>query len=382
VLLAACTTVDQQSHGPSEDTVEYDWHLPPGFAPPPVPDSNPMNTDKVDLGRHLFYDPRLSVNGQGSCASCHRQHLAFTDGRSQAIGATGEFHTRSSMSLINVAYNSNYTWASRNVRTLEEQIPIPLFNVDPIELGLRGNEQALLSDLESSSSYSTWFDLAFPESTEPVCIENTIKALASFMRTIIAADSPFDRLLYLDDESGMSESAMRGMKLFYSDDLKCSECHEGQNLAGGQLMSDRPEVVFHNTGLYNVGDLNSYPEIDTGLRSESGEISDDGRFRAPTLRNVAITAPYMHDGSIATLSDVIDHYAAGGRTIRSGPNAGAGSANSNKSPLLTGFELDDAEKRDLISFLESLTDLAVLTEVRFSRPNDDTLILSLLVRLR
>ena len=370
MLLAACTTVDQQSLDQSEDTVEYDWHLPPGFAPPPVPDSNPMIADKVDLGRRLFYDVRLSINGQGSCASCHQQHLAFTDGRSQAIGTTGEFHTRSSMSLINVAYNSNYTWASRDVRTLEEQIPIPLFNVDPIELGLRGNEQALLSDLESSSSYSSWFRLAFPESTEPVSIENSIKALASFVRTIISAESAFDRFLYRDDQTGMSESAMRGMRLFYSDKLKCSACHEGQNLAGGQSMSDRPQAEFHNTGLYNIDNLNRYPASDSGLRIESGHADDDGRFRAPTLRNVAMTAPYMHDGSIATLSDVIDHYAAGGRTIRSGPNAGAGSANSNKSPLLTGFELDDAEKRDLISFLESLTDFAVLTEVRFSRPND------------
>ncbi len=142
MLLAACATVGQQSDDRSEVTIEFEWHLPPGFAPPPVPESNPVSAAKVELGRRLFHDTRLSANGRGSCASCHQQRLAFTDGRSQAVGVTGELHDRSSMSLINVAYNNNYTWASRHVRTLEEQIRIPLFNQDPIELGLSGNEQA------------------------------------------------------------------------------------------------------------------------------------------------------------------------------------------------------------------------------------------------
>ena len=320
-----------------------------------------MKAAKVELGRRLFHDTRLSVNGRGSCASCHQQRLAFTDGRSQAVGVTGELHDRSSMSLINVAYNNNYTWASRHVRTLEEQIRIPLFNQDPIELGLSGDEQALISDLESNLNYSMQFERAFPESVDPVSIENAIKALATFVRTIISASSAFDRFLYLDDQRTMSESAMRGMRLFYSEALKCSACHEGQNFAGGQIMTDRPqlETAFHNTGLYDVADLDLYPESDTGLRMETDQTDDDGKFRAPTLRNIAVTAPYMHDGSIATLPEVIDHYAAGGK------------ANSKKSPLLTGFELDASDKSDLLSFLESLTDYSVLDDSRFSKPVDD-----------
>lgn len=369
-MLVACTTISQQSPNPAEAVAGIDWRLPPGFTPPAVPDFNAMSADKVELGRRLFYDTRLSVNGQGSCASCHRQSLAFTDGRSQAMGATGERHQRSSMSLVNVAYNNNYTWASRDVRTLEQQIHIPLFNRQPIELGLSGNEEALISDLESGMSYPAQFKRAFPESANPVSIENIIKALATFVRTIIAADSPFDRLLYLDDQSKMSDAAMRGMRLFYSDELKCSACHQGQNLAGGQTVrgSLQVETEFHNTGLYNVAGRDQYPESDAGLRMETGQTADDGRFRAPTLRNIAITAPYMHDGSIATLSAVIDHYAAAGRTIHVGASAGIGKANSNKSRLLTGFELDDAEKRDLISFLESLTDHAVLADPRYANP--------------
>ncbi len=372
MLLAACATVSQESEKQSEAKIEFDWHLPPGFAPPPVPESNRITLDKVELGRRLFYETRLSVNGQGSCESCHQQQIAFTDGRAQAIGVTGELHARSSMSLVNVAYNDHYTWASRDVQTLEQQIRIPLFNRMPIELGLRGKEEVLVSDLESSDSYSTHFERAFPESADPVSIDNIIKALASFVRTIISADSAFDRRLYRDDQSAMSESAIRGMRLFYSDELKCRACHLGQNLAGGQTVPGdlQSATEFHNTGLYNIAGRNRYPDSDPGLRLESEQSTDDGLFRAPSLRNIAITAPYMHDGSIATLSEVIDHYAAGGRTIEDGPNAGVGKKNSSKSPLLTGFRLGELQKRDLLSFLESLTDQSVLTDPRFSNPEE------------
>jgi len=166
---------------------------------------------------------------------------------------------------------------------------------------------------------------------------------------------------------------MRGMQLFFSDKLECSACHEGQNLAGSQHLpgSSQETAEFHNTGLYNVGASNRYPETDPGLRRESGLYDDDGRFRAPGLRNIALTAPYMHDGSIATLSEVIDHYAAGGRSIQNGPHAGIGKDNLNKSPLLAGFELGPSEKDDLLSFLGSLTDHSVLDDPRFSEPQDD-----------
>ncbi len=341
--------------------------------PPPVPDTNPNTVEKVQLGRRLFYDNRLSVNGLGSCSTCHLQHLAFTDGRPHAIGVTGESHARSSMSLINVAYNSNFTWASRRLQTLEQQIAIPLFNVQPVELGMTGREAVLVTELQADSTYARLFQSAFPESDDHVGIDNIIEALASFVRSIIAADSAFDRLLYLDDQSAISESALRGMRLFFSEKLNCGACHQGQNYAGGQYVQGKLQepTEFHNTGLYNVGGHNRYPKADPGLRSESRQSDDDGKFRAPSLRNIAVTAPYMHDGSISTLSGVIDPYAAGGRSIDNGQNAGIGSANSRKSELLTGFELSSVEKNDLLSFLNSLTDHSALEEQRFSKPEDD-----------
>ena len=129
------------------------------------------------------------------------------------------------------------------------------------------------------------------------------------------------------------------------------------------------EDEFHNTGLYNIGNRDVYPTVDPGLRLESGEADDDGKFQAPTLRNIVLTAPYMHDGSIATLPEVIDHYAAGGRSLHRGNYAGDGKANGRKSTLLTGFELSATEKADLLAFLDSLTDRAVLSDPRFSRPD-------------
>ena len=373
LISTACATVGQQHDDRSVTNAEFDWNLPPGFVPPPVPESNPITAEKVQLGRRLFYDNRLSVHELGSCGSCHQQHLAFTDGRAHAIGVTGESHARSSMSLINVAYNKNLTWASRELQTLEQQIEIPLFNEQPVELGVTGREAALIKDLREDPTYAMLFQSAFPYSDEKVSIKNIIRALASFVRSIVAADSAFDRHLYLDDQSAVSESARRGMRLFYSDELNCGACHQGQNIAGGQFERDRPQepTEFHNTGLYNVGGHDRYPIADPGLRSESGLPEDDGRFRAPSLRNIAVTAPYMHDGSIATLSAVIDHYAAGGRSIDQGQNAGIGNVNSRKSQLLTGFELSVTEKEDLLEFLDSLTDYSVLHDKRFSKPEDD-----------
>lgn len=309
-----------------------------------------MSIDKVELGRRLFYDNRLSINGRGSCGSCHQQQLAFTDGRANAIGVTGELHPRSSMTLVNVAYNINYTWASRELRTLEQQIRIPLFNEQPIELGLRGSEALLVERLEGDEYMHQLFRSAFAEAVDPVSVDSIVKAIAAFVRTIISAESAFDRRLYEDDETAMSTSATRGMQLFYSADLQCGECHAGRDLNGD----------LHNTGLYNIDQENRYPSHDTGLRMETDELDDDGRFRAPTLRNIALTAPYMHDGSIATLAEVVDHYAVGGR-----------SNNAKRSPLLVGFTLSEEDKMALLSFLESLTDTALLDNPRFAPPVTD-----------
>ena len=160
------------------------------------------------------------------------------------------------------------------------------------------------------------------------------------------------------------------MGLFFSELLECDHCHGGLNFASALTHEGNPREVspFENNGLYNVGGTGAYPEPNTGLHAFTGELRDMGRMKPPSLRNVELTAPYMHDGSIATLEEVIDHYERGGRLIESGPNAGDGAINPNKSQFVTGFPLSDAAKADLVAFLKSLTDRDFTTDPRFASP--------------
>ena len=173
----------------------------------------------------------------------------------------------------------------------------------------------------------------------------------------------------------MSAAAQRGEQHFFSERLECFHCHGGYAFTGtvNDMGKAFPEVEFHNTGLYNIGGRGGFPRENPGLMDFTQRKEDEGKFKAPTLRNIALTAPYMHDGSIATLDGVIDHYAAGGRTIVSGPHAGDGSTNPNKSEFINGFELTAGERQDLLAFLHSLTDSAFVTDPRFADPWPDTL---------
>ncbi|MGF1468607.1 MAG: MbnH family di-heme enzyme [Sandaracinaceae bacterium] len=348
---------------------DYAWDLPSNFPTPQVPEDNPMSVAKVELGRRLFYDPRLSLNETQSCGSCHLQELAFTDGRPQGIGSTGEVHPRSSMSLANVAYVPRLTWANPLIDTLEEQALGPLFGEDPVELGMAGQEEELFRRLREDPDYPMWFEEAFPRDPDPIGLQNLLRALAAFQRTLISADSPFDRFAR-GDATAMSESAQRGADLFFSERLECFHCHGGFNFSDA-LRHDgtiQDQVAFHNNGLYNVDGRGGYPPPNTGVFAISTDLRDMGRFRAPTLRNIEVTAPYFHDGSAATLDDVIDHYAAGGRTIEEGPNAGVGAESPLKSIFVNGFELTPEEREDLLAFLRSLTDETFLTDPRFRDP--------------
>jgi cytochrome c peroxidase len=311
--------------------------LPRWFPVPNVPADNPITAEKVELGRHLFYEPMLSGNSTYSCAICHQQSLAFTDGLAQAIGAEGGQHPRSSMSLANVAYNASYGWGDRTW-SLESQMEVPMFNEHPVEMGLKGHEAEVLERFASDSDYAERFRTAFPGDAHPITLPNIVKAIASFERALVSADSAFDRYLYRDDHTGMSAAAKRGVTLFFSDRLKCSECHGSVNISGptifsGAMPSD-PEAFFHDTGVAEA----------------------PAKFRAPTLRNIAVTAPYMHDGSVATLKDVVAHYAAGGRSPRP------------KSDKVRGFVISPAETDDLVAFLRTLTDEKFLADPAFSNP--------------
>jgi cytochrome c peroxidase len=348
----------------------YDFDLP-SWAPKPLePAANLTTKAKVELGRHLFYDKRLSLDGSMACASCHQQARAFTDGRAASPGVTGQITPRNAMSLANVAYFPVLTWSNPLMKHLEQQALVPLIGQEPVELGLAGNEDAMIRRLAAEPVYRTLFADAFPEAGGEISLATVVRALAAFQRSLISLRSPYDRYRYEGDVDAISDSAIRGEALFFSERLECHHCHNGINFADTVLheRNKAGEVAFHNTGLYNIDGKGAYPAPNIGIAEITGRAEDMGRFRAPSLRNVAVTAPYMHDGSIATLDEVIDHYAAGGRTIATGPNAGVGRTNPLKSSFVSGFTITKAERADLIAFLSSLTDERFLSDPRFSDP--------------
>ncbi len=350
----------------------YAWNLPPGFPEPTVPANNPMSAVKVQLGRHLFFDPRLSLTRMISCADCHQQKFAFSDPRILSVGATGQFTRRNSMTLTNTAYNASYDWANPNVTTLEHQMLTPLFGEDPIEMGLSGRREIVMAELAADPLYQRLFPAAFRRDDDPINWVNSMRAIASFSRTIISGDAPYDKYVRGDAEA-MTESAIRGFELFLSEKLECFHCHGGFNFTDASTHErDRePPSVFHNTGLYNIDGLGAYPPGNEGLFSLSGKPGDMGRFKAPTLRNIALTAPYMHDGSIATLDGVIDHYQRGGRLVENGDLAGDGMLNPVKSEFVNGFELSAEERADLLAFLNALTDEDLANNPDLSNPRPE-----------
>ncbi len=352
-------------------TLAFTWDLPKGFPVPNVPEDNPMSYAKVDLGRYLFYDKRLSGNETFSCASCHQQSRAFTDGLPRAMGSTGQTHPRNSMSLTNVAYATTLTWANPLLSTFAQQALGPMFGTSPVELGLDGLEDEMLARLRDDERYQSMFPAAFPDDDDPFTTGNVVRAIGTFERTLISGHSPFDRWLYEFDDAALSDSAKRGMDLFFSERMECFHCHGGFNFTDSVSHAGSPfqESNFHNTGLYNIDGNGAYPPDNTGIMAITGKPDDMGRFKAPTLRNIELTAPYMHDGSIATLEDVItEQYGHGGRLITSGPYAGDGSLSPLKSGFMIGFSLSPQELEDVVNFLKSLTDEEFVTNPKFSDP--------------
>jgi len=238
-------------------------------------------------------------------------------------------------------------------------------------LGHAPDGAELLARLGADARYRALFASAFPQDTAAISVANVARALASFQRTLISVRSPYDRYRYGGDRNAISDAAKRGEVIFFSGQRGgCFQCHGGWNFSGG-IRHERDtttQAAFFNTGLYNLTGPSSYPALNTGLHAITKRAEDVGRFRAPTLRNIAMTAPYMHDGSIETLEEVIDHYAAGGRTLTQGPNAGVGRNNPNKAPSVHGFTLSGTDRQDLVAFLESLTDTTFLTSPAFSSP--------------
>lgn len=328
-----------------------------------------MSSVKVELGRRLFYDSRLSADGTVACASCHDQALAFSDGRALAVGINNTLGIRNAPGLANVGYFPQLTWGNPHMKSLEFQALIPLFGDNPDEMGANGREVQIFARIAADPYYAKAFEEAFPKRPK-VDLFTVTRALGAFERTLISLNSPYDRFKYWGEKDALNDAAKRGEQLFFDHRLECYHCHVGVLLTDN-LQTTRSalrETGSHNTGLYNLNGNGSYPSQATGFFEFTGNGSDMGRFRTPSLRNVAVTGPWFHDGSAETLEAVLAHYAAGGRTILGGPNAGDGSRNPHKDPLVSGFQISEREINDLIAFLESLTDENFLTNPAYSDP--------------
>lgn len=365
IALDARGTDAPRGDAPTVET--YNWNLPTYYPTPLVPADNPMTNAKVELGRRLFYDTRLSFNDTTSCGSCHEQAKGFTDGRARSIGASGQLHPRSAQGLANVGYFARFGWGNPNLDSLEKLILIPLFGETPVELGMAGREPELLRKLSEVPLYQQLFAQAFPNEATPITVDHLVKAIASFVRSMVTYRSPNDRYVFEGDDAALSESAKRG-KFFFTEN--CSGfCHVSNNIVesdASTLTIGQFAPVFHVNAIYNLDSNGLYPIGGQGAFEFTGLENDMGRFRSPSLKNIALTAPYFHDGSAATLDDVIDHYAAGGRTITVNGNVSVGSANPRREVF--GFQISPQQRADLHAFFDALTDSQFLTDPRFSNP--------------
>lgn len=303
---------------------------PPGFPEVEHPTGNEFTIERWELGKKLFYDPILSKDGSISCASCHDPKLAFSDNKNVSIGAGGLLGTRNAPSLTNVAYHPYYT-REGGLPTLEMQILVPIQEHNEFN-----NNIILIADtLNTISNYVNMSNNAYNRAPDAFVIT---RALSQFERSMISGQSAYDLEYNYGIDGQMSASAMRGKVLFESSRTACSSCHNGFNFTN---------YDFENNGLY----LDYADEGRARLTQNSNDIA---LFKVPSLRNVALTGPYMHDGSIATLSEVIEHYNTGGKP------------HIHKSELVQPLNLTNNEKSDLISFLESLTDNKFITNNNLS----------------
>jgi cytochrome c peroxidase len=299
---------------------DFAWDLPRGFPQPFVPADNPMNQAKVALGAKLFADTRLSASGRHSCQSCHAPERAFTDGMTRSRGVDGDELPLNAPTILNAAYNPALGWNDTGVRSLEQQMRGPLFNQHPAELGLAGRELAVESALAADAEMLEAFREAFPGEVAAVSMDNVIRAIAAFERTQFAGSSDFDRHVFAGDHAALRENQRRGMQLFFSPRSGCSGCHGGINFAGAWVDRDHPVAGA------------TYADTGTGRP-----------VRVPTLRNVELTAPYLHDGRLATLEQVLEHYERL-------------AADASADPRLRRGSLTTQERADLEGFLRSLTD--------------------------
>ena len=298
--------------------------IPEGFDEINYPSGNEFSKARWELGKRLFFDPILSADGNVSCASCHKPHIAFSDDVAFSPGANDAPGTRNAPSLANVAYHPYFT-REGGVPTLEMQILVPIqehneFNTNIVELA---------EILSKDQSYVEMSQEAYERDPDPYVIT---RAIANFERTLISGNSAFDEYYYQGNKMALTPVQKIGMDLFFGI-ANCSSCHGGFNFT---------QYAFENNGLYESFD-------DPGRFRLNRDSADLSRFKVPSLRNVALTAPYMHDGSLFSLTDVVEHYNEGGKN------------HPNKSSQIKPLHLSEGEVIALVSFLEGLTDYSFIT---------------------
>jgi cytochrome c peroxidase len=335
--------------------------LPLGLPPVPVPEDNPQSPEKITLGKKLFEDKRFSTDGTVSCATCHDPALAFTDGLPVSEGVKKQKGTRNAPTVVNAVYYTTQFWDGRRPN-LEEQAKDPFVN--PVEHGLGEAEnfhQFIVDIVRSDADYQKQFEAVFGIEPARITIDHVVKAIASFERTVISGDSPFDRYMYGGDKTALSEAQIRGLEL-YRGKARCQECHaisesyalftdnKFHNLGVGfkkiepRLREIIAEVRKANEEGREIGEsvLTDAEISELGRFTVTMQLSDIGAFKTSGLRNIAVTGPYMHDGSLKTLEEVMVLYNKGGE----------------KNPFLGSvrvLDLTEDEIKDVIAFLESLT---------------------------
>ncbi len=305
----------------------FELQLPPGAPMPVFPADDPRSRASVELGKALFFDPRLSRDGSISCGSCHHPDRAFSDTAVLSLGVEGRLGMRNAPTLANVAYHTSF-FRDGGVPTLERQIIAPI--QDPVEMD--HSLQQAAAAVRSDGNYQRLSKLAFGRELDTFVLT---RAIASYERTLISGWSRYDRYTYRADQAALTEQEVRGLTLFNSAALNCTACHNGFDLS---------DHSFQNIGQY-------MDYLDTGRERITLDPADNGKFKVPTLRNIALTGPYMHDGAMTSLEQVIDHFASGGLP------------HHNRSPEIANFALTESEKADLIAFFNSLTDERSIDQV-------------------
>lgn len=343
--------VQLADESPAAPSPPYEWQLPAWMPAPPVPVDNPMSEAKVELGRHLFFDSRLSGPGYLTCGHCHHAAYGFTDFRPFSFGMSGQTHPRNTPGLANVGYLSPLGWVDPNIHDLEAQALVPLFNTEPIEMMARGMIASIVRRLDADGHTRTLFLAAFPEAGGRIDLLAIQRALASFQRSLLAFDTDFDRFRHGGDPQALSSSAKAGLALFEDPTIGCALCHVPP------LFTDAsPPRLFEGTSL-GAEDPRQWRQRRAALGAGHDSITDqEGRLlRTPALRNLTVTTPYMHDARFVTLADLLADYRLPGR--------------SSKGSI---DRLSGAEQAALLAFLSTLDDRAFLTDQRIASPYRST----------